>query len=173
MTQELIDLRASILEGRYEDALIIVDELDWMSKKGTLLTIESFLIRMLIHLIKNQLEQRLTNSWAASIRGSIMEIKKRNLQDNKTSYYVNQDEWDSMLEDTLEQAIRDASVEALNGNYTSFQLSEMVDRNQVIITAKSLLFLTYSHSIKELAAVVDDFLTQVPGGEDWQFGRQR
>ncbi|MCL1464053.1 DUF29 family protein [Argonema galeatum] len=173
MTQELIDLRASILEGRYEDALAIVDELDWMSKKGTLRYIKSFLLRMLIHLIKNQLEQRLTNSWAASIRGSIIEIKDLNLQDNKTSYYVKQNEWDTMLENTLEQAIRDASVEVFNGNYTSFQLSEMVDRNRVIITAKSLLYLTYYHSIKELAAVVDDYLTQLPGGEDWQFGRQR
>ena len=173
MTQELIDLRASILEGRYEDALAIVDELDWMSKKATLLAIESFLLRMLIHLIKNQLEQRLTNSWAASIRGSIIEIKKRNLQDNETSYYVKENEWQVMLEETLEQAISDASVEVLHGAYTPFQLSEMVDRERVIITAKSLLDLTYFHSAKELNAVINDYLTQLPGGEDWQFGRQR
>jgi hypothetical protein len=173
MTQELIDLRASILEGRYEDALAIVDELDWMSKKATLLAIESFLLRMLIHLIKNQLEQRLTNSWAASIRGSIVEIKKRNLQDNKTSYYVKQDEWETMLEDILEQAVRDASVEVFNGAYNSFQLSEMVQRNEIILIAKSLLDLTYNYSAKEFPAVVDDYLARLPGGEDWQFGRQR
>lgn len=173
MTQELIDLRASILEGRYEDALAIVDELDWMSKKATLLAIESFLLRMLIHLIKNQLEQRLTNSWAASIRGSIVEIKKRNLQDNKTSYYVKQDEWETMLEDILEQAVRDASLEAFNGAYNSFQILEMVDRNEIILIAKSLLDLTYNYSAKEFPAVVDDYLTRLPGGEDWRFGRQR
>ncbi|MGA9377864.1 MAG: DUF29 family protein [Phormidium sp.] len=173
MTQELIDLRASILEGRYEDALAIVDELDWMSKKATLRSIKSFLLRMLIHLIKNQLEQRLTNSWAASIRGSIVQIKDLNLQDNKTSYYVKQDEWETMLEDILEQAVRDASVEAFNGAYNSFQLLEMVDRNEIIHIAKSLLDLTYNYSVKEFPAVVDDYLTRLPGGEDWQFGRQR
>ncbi len=173
MTQELIDLRASILEGRYEDALVIVDELDWMSKKATLLAIKSFLLRMLIHLIKNQLEQRLTNSWAASIRGSIIEIKKRNLQDNETSYYLKEDEWETILEETLEQAISDASVEVFNGAYTPFQLSDMVDRNQIIEMAKNMLNLTYYHSAKELNAVVNDYLTQLPGGEDWQFGRQR
>ncbi len=32
MTQELIDLKKSILEGRYADALAIVDELEGMSK---------------------------------------------------------------------------------------------------------------------------------------------
>jgi hypothetical protein len=33
MTQELIDLRTSILEGRYADALAIVDELEGMINK--------------------------------------------------------------------------------------------------------------------------------------------
>ena len=80
MTQELIDLRRSILEGRYADALAIVDELDWMSKKATLRNIKSFLIRLFIHLIKNQVEQRLTNSWVASISDSVVQIQDLNFQ---------------------------------------------------------------------------------------------
>ena len=173
MTQELTDLRNSILEGRYQDALEIVDELEGMSKQAILRNIQSFIDRMLIHLIKNQLEQRLTNSWAASIRGSLVEIKKWNLQDNKTSYYVDRDEWEPMLEEAIEVAIRDASVEVFNGAYTPFQIDEMVDRNQIITIAQELLALTYIHSKKELPAVVDDYLTQLPGGEDWKEGRQR
>ena len=62
MTQELLDLRNSILEGRYADALAIVDELEGLSRQAILRNIESFLVRLLIHLIKNQVEQRLTNS---------------------------------------------------------------------------------------------------------------
>ncbi len=71
MTQELTDLRASILEGRYSDALAIVDELEGMSKKEILRKIKAFLKILIVHLIKNQVEKRLTNSWAASIRNSI------------------------------------------------------------------------------------------------------
>lgn len=56
MTQELIDLRASILEGRYSDALAIVDELEGMSKQAILRTIQSHLVILLIHLIKNKIE---------------------------------------------------------------------------------------------------------------------
>jgi hypothetical protein len=82
MTQELIDLRASILEGRYEDALVIVDELEGMSKKAILRAIKPFIVRMLIHLIKNQVEQRLTNSWPASIRDSLLEIQEKNVIGN-------------------------------------------------------------------------------------------
>jgi hypothetical protein len=99
MTQELIDLRNSILEGRYADALALVDELEGMSKQAILRNIQSFLVRLLVHLIKNQVERRLTNSWAVSIADSIRQIKKLNLQDNKTSYYVKEDEWEAMLED--------------------------------------------------------------------------
>jgi hypothetical protein len=67
IAQELIDLRNCILEGRNEEAIAIVDELEGMSKQATLRNIGSFLLILLIHLIKNQVEQRLTNSGAASI----------------------------------------------------------------------------------------------------------
>ena len=171
MVQELSDLRTSILEGRYEDALAIVTELEGMSKQEILRNIESFLIRMLIHVIKNQVEQRLTNSWAASIRGSLREIKNRNLKDNKTSFYINQNEWNSIILEVLEEAISDASVEVLKGAYTPFQLSEMVDKNQIILIALNLLDLTYTHSKQELPVAVNEYLTQLPGGEDWKEGR--
>ena len=42
MVQELIDLKNCILEGRKEDALAIVDELEGMSKQATLRNIVFF-----------------------------------------------------------------------------------------------------------------------------------
>jgi Domain of unknown function DUF29 len=173
MTQELIDLRNSILEGRYADALEIVDELEGMSKQAILRNIRSFLIRLMIHLIKNQVEQRLTNSWAASIAGSIQEIKKLNLKDNNTSYYVKQDEWEALLEEELEAAIAPASLEVLNGQLSRSQLSEMLDREQLILTATRLLVLTYTHSAKELPASIYENLTQLHGGDSWELEQQR
>jgi hypothetical protein len=98
-TQELIDLRTSILEGRYADALTIVDELEGLSKQAILRNTESFLVTRLVHLIKNQIEQRLTNSWVASISDSLRQIQKLNLKENKTSYYIKQDEWEPFFEE--------------------------------------------------------------------------
>jgi hypothetical protein len=167
MTQELIDLRNSIVEGRYADALAIVDELEVMSKQAILRNIDSLLVILLIHLIKNQVERRLTNSWAASISNYIREIKKLNLKDNKTSYYVKAEEWEPMLEEALEAAIRPASLEVLNGRLSRAQLSEMLDKPQLILTATGLLAVTYSHAAKELPAVIDESLAQLPGGEEW------
>ncbi|MEH2377139.1 DUF29 family protein [Nostoc sp.] len=172
MTQELIDLRTCIQEGRYADALVIVDELEGMSKQAILRNIQAYLRILLIHLIKNQLEQRLTNSWVASIRNSLIEVKKLNLKDNKKSDYINLNEWDSYIEDEIEAAVRDASVEVLNGIYNEFQLADLVDRNQIIQTVLKLLALTYSYSVKELPAVVAENLIQLPGGEDWKVGRR-
>jgi hypothetical protein len=168
MTQELIDLRASILEGRYNDALAIVDELEGMSKQAILRTIQSYLLILLIYLIKNQIEQRLTGSWVNSIRNSIREIQKLNIKDNKTSYYIKKNEWESWIEEeVIEDAIANASEEVMNGQFTRSQLSEMLDRPQLFQIATRLLDLTYTHSAKELPALLEQHLVQLPGGEDW------
>ena len=172
MTQELIDLRNSILEQRYSDALAIVDELEGMSKKAILRQIKSFLKVLLIHLIKNQIEQRLTNSWVASIRNSLIEIQDINLKENKKSYYINQDEWDSWLENEIELAIADASLEALNGKFKRQQLSQMLNKPQLILTATELINFTYNYQIKELPDIIDNYLGNLSGGEDWKLGKR-
>ena len=170
MTQELIDLRNSILQGNYAEALAIVDELEGMSKKSNFRQIKSFLKILLIHLIKNQIEQRLTNSWAASIRNSVREIQEINLKENKKSYYINQDEWENLIEEeVIEDAIADASLEVMNGAYSQFQLADLIRRQELIQNAVKLLNLTYSYSPKELPRIVVETLTQLPGGEDWRF----
>ncbi|HLO86856.1 MAG TPA: DUF29 family protein [Nostocaceae cyanobacterium] len=172
MTQELIDLRNSIIEGRYADALAIVDELEGMSKKAVLRQIKSFLKILLIHLIKNQIEQRLTNSWAASIRNSIREIQELNIKENKKSYYINQNEWENLiLEEVIEDAIADASVEVMNGKYTRAQLAAMLDKNQIIDLADEFLSLTYQYVPKQIPEIMDNYLAQLSGGEDWNLSK--
>jgi hypothetical protein len=170
MTQELIDLRTSIIEGRYDDALAIVDELEAMSKKEILRQIKSFLIRLLVQMIKNQVEQRLTNSWAASISNSLGEIQDLNLKDNKTSYYLNPDDWEPMLNPALEQAIRQASAEVMGGKLTPVKLGAMVDKPQLILTATTMILLTYQYLADALMPAVDEYLAQLPGGKQWREG---
>ncbi len=167
MTQELTDLKTSIIEGRYQDALAIVDELEGMSKKAILRNIQSFLKILMIHLIKNQVQQRLTNSWAASIQNSLEEINTLNRKDNKTSYYINVDEWQPLLEEAIEAAIRPASLEIYNKSINRAKFAAELDQTQLIATATKLLDLTYSYSAKELPAIIDEYLSQLPGGEDW------
>ncbi len=167
MVQELIDLKQSIVEGRYQDALDIVDELEGMGKQAILRNIESFLVRLLIHLIKNQVEKRLTNSWAASISDSIRQIKKLNLKDNKKAYYIKQDDWSEYLEEAFEVAILEASIEVSGGSYTPIQLEEIVDKKQVIRTALTLIDFTYRYTAKDLLSAVREYFVNLPGGREW------
>lgn len=167
MVQELIDLRQSILEGRYQDALDIVDELEGMGKQAILRNIEFFLVRLLIHLIKNQVEKRLTNSWAAYISDSIRQIKKLNLKDNKKAYYIKQDDWSEYLEEAFEVAILEASIEVSGGTYTPIQLEEIVNKEQVIKTALTLIDFTYRYTAKDLLSTVREYFVNLPGGKEW------
>ena len=169
MTQELTDLKNSILEGRYADALEIVEELEAMSRKDYIIKIESFLVRLLVHLIKNQIEGRLTNSWAASISDSVVRIKKYNVKDNKNSHYIKQEEWQPFLMNNWREAIIAASIEVGGGVYKPRQLLAMVDETQVLNTAKRFIDLTYSVSEEDLGEAIYQELTQLPGGEDWAF----
>ena len=167
MVQELVNLRSAILEGRYEAALALVDELEGMSQQATIRNIESYLVWLLIHLIKNQVEERLTSFWAVSISDSIRQIKKLNLKDNQTSYYISREEWQSFLEENLEAAIRPASLEVLAGDLKPKQLAERLDKSRLIQLAQRLLNLTYEHSAKDLPDILDTVLLELPGGKEW------
>jgi hypothetical protein len=167
MVQELIDLKQSVLEGRYEDALLLIDELENMSKQAILRNIESCLVRLIIHLIKNQLEQRLTNSWVASISDSIVQIKKLNLKDNKKSFYLKKEDWQLVIEEAIEQSIRPASVEVLQGSLKPLQISTRLDRVQLTQITQNLLNLTDEYSVKDLPNKIDLELIKLPGGEAW------
>jgi Domain of unknown function DUF29 len=167
MTQELTDLRNFIIEGRYDDALALVDELAGMSKQAVIRNIQSFLDRMMTHLIKNQIEQRLTNSWIASISDSIMQIKRLNLKDNKTSYYVKPDEWEPMIAEAIAAAIRPASAEVLNGQLKPSEVAQRIDRTQLSATAQQLITLIYQHSANDLPDIIDQYLVRLPGGQEW------
>ena len=56
--EELIKLRASITAGNYQEALRIVDELEEMSVEDKLNKIYSYMVILLLHLIKQAAEKK-------------------------------------------------------------------------------------------------------------------
>lgn len=166
MTQELIELRACIVEQRYDDALVILNELEGVSKQSILQNIESFLVRLLIYLMKNQVERRLTNSWAASIRDSIIKIQSLNLKENKKSHYIPIDEWEELLETAFDDAVFAASIEIASGIYPPSQLAEIIDKDVIMNLANNFIFLTYE-SKKTLRNIIHQELINLPCGNDW------
>jgi hypothetical protein len=162
--EELAELRNNIIAGKYSDALAIIDELEEMSRRDIIRKIESYLIRLLAHLIKNQLEERFTNSWIASIRDSVRQIAKLN-QRSKNSYYIKQADWQPYLEEAIEAAIDDAAVEVFGGALKPSQVSARVNHQQILAIALDLLEFTYDNSGKQLSDKVNTVLQTLPEGE--------
>lgn len=89
---ELQELRARIEAEDYQGALAIIDELEEMSKDDKLNKIYSYLVVLLIHLIKQNAEQRSTASWERSLKNSLKYIHKTNKRRRSGGYYVSTDE---------------------------------------------------------------------------------
>jgi hypothetical protein len=172
MIQELEELQHSIIEGRIPDALALIEELDGMSRRAIINTIESFIKRMFVHLIKNQAEQRMTNSWASSIQDSVVHIQKLNQQGNKTSFYIRQNDWHDLMDEAFELALFEASAEAFGGAYSPFELSEKFEKHKVVEAAMRFIQLTYKYSGKSLLPAIQEILICLPGGEGWKNRRR-
>ncbi|HNB71326.1 MAG TPA: DUF29 family protein [Acidobacteriota bacterium] len=162
--EELAILKKHILEGRYTDALAVVEDLEGMSRKAILMTIKSFLTRLVSHLIKNDAEQRLTNSWSGSIRNSIVQIQGWNVMGNHTGHYVHADDWRELLENVWDTALDEAALEVNGGRHSPLQLAEMIDQEAIFQRAQHLLSLTFTESTRDLPRRLRDEMKNLPGG---------
>ncbi len=160
MTEELTALKEKILAGAYSEALDLIDELEEMSRHAILRNIDSYLVRLLIHLLKAQVENRMTGSWQATISDSIRQIQKLNLMGNKSAHDIKQGEWQPYLEEALAAAIAPASVEIFEGKYKSLELESLIDSARVMEKADKLLSLIYLHSAKSLPRAAIELLEQ-------------
>ncbi len=145
--EELLQLKNYLLAKNYEAAIAIVDELETMSRQDKINTLESYLTVLLIHLIKIQVEKRVTKSWLVSIRNSIYEIKRRNRLGRK-SHYIKLGEWLEHFDEVISEAIVDAASEIFEG----IEVKELRDRINFAELQKQtweLLELTYSNKNSE------------------------
>lgn len=115
-------LRQFIEEQKYDQALELVSELEAMSKEDKLNKIYSYAVILLLHLIKQAAEERITRSWEFSIYNSTKEIKRTNKRRKSGGYYASEDELQEILNDAFDTAIKKAAIEAFEGQYTEKEL---------------------------------------------------
>ncbi|MEB3182698.1 MAG: DUF29 family protein [Nostocaceae cyanobacterium] len=137
--EEILELKDLLLKGDVLGALAIVDELEEMSRKDIIKTIRSYAVIMLIHLIKQQAENRSTKSWEVSIRNSVREIYRENKRHKARGYYLNLQELQEILEQAYLNAIDEASLEVAEGRYEPEELENMVNREEVLNRAMTLI----------------------------------
>jgi hypothetical protein len=129
--EELLELRAHIEQGRHAEALALIGEMEEMSRDDKINKIESFLYILLLHLIKQQAEERLTRSWEVSIRNAVDGVNRVNRRRKAGGTYLAQDELQVSINEIYPSSLRQASVEAFEGRYDDTELAGKFDEQAV------------------------------------------
>jgi len=137
--EELLTLKSLLLKGDIPGSLAIVEELEEMSRKDIIKTIRSYAVILLLHLIKQQAENRTTRSWDVSIRNSVLEIQEENEWPRGAGFYLPLEELRIVVETAYKQAINKASLEVEEGRYEPRELSQLVNRDEIIDRAMALI----------------------------------
>ena len=133
--EELDELRQAIEAGDYDQALAILDQLDAMSRDDKITKMMSYMRVLLVHLIKQAVEQRSTRSWEDSIAESLDRIVMLNKCRKAGGYYLDEATLGDALAETYPSALRRAAREAFEGVYTVEQCAAMVDQEALLKTA--------------------------------------
>lgn len=139
MMEELLDLRKLLEQGKINEALLLVDELEEMSLSDKINKIDSYGVILLIHLIKQKAENRSTRSWEVSIENAIREINKINKRRKSGGVYLNPTELQEILEQGYQVALKRAALEAFEGRYETEELAAMVNEEEIINQALQLI----------------------------------
>jgi geranylgeranyl pyrophosphate synthase len=137
--EELLELKDLLLKGDVPGALLIVEELEEMSKQDIIDNIRSYAVILLLHLIKQQAENRTTRSWNVSIRNSVREIQRKNKCRKAGGYYLTAEELLETLQEAYLNAIDEASLEVEEGCYEPEELEQLVKQEKIINRAVALI----------------------------------
>jgi hypothetical protein len=116
--EELIELRSLILRGDTQSALMLIDELEEMSKDDKINKIESY---------------------AVSIRNAIFSIQRTNKRRKAGGNYLSDRELQEILYEAYDRALDNARLEAFGGAYDAIALGKMINQSEILKRAMQLL----------------------------------
>lgn len=154
--EEILELKEKLYQGDLEAAIAICDELETMGRQDKINTLENFLVVLIVHLIKIQIENRVTASWVESIRNSLLEIKDRNKL-GKKSHYIKRGNWSESYDRKLYRAIIKASQEVAGGMEIK-DLQAKIDndslKNKTLYLLDSIYHLSEEQIVESLSEVL-------------------
>lgn len=137
--EELLALKDFLLKGDIDGALGIVDELEEMSRDDKINNIRSYAVILLMHLIKQKVENRTTRSWELSIRNSIRGIQTKNQRRKAGGTYLNTEELRLAIVEAYPEAVDRTSVEVEEGRYEPKELAQLFNRQEICDRAMILI----------------------------------
>lgn len=137
--EELFELKACLEQGRYADAMVLLGEMEEMSEDDKINKIRRFMIILLLHLIKKDVQKRTTRSWDLSIRNAVREINQVNKRRKAGGVYLNESDLMEIIQEAYPAALDNAAVEAFEGLYSEAELSLMADEERIKTDALQLI----------------------------------
>ena len=137
--EELMELKELLHRGKVAEALVLVEELEEISKSDKLNKIFTYGIILLLHLIKKVAENRTTKSWETSIFNAVKQIQRTNKRYKAKGTYLTEEELVETLEDAYESGLKSAALEAFEGIYDVEEIAKMVNRDDIMKMAIGLI----------------------------------
>lgn len=137
--EELLELRNHIEQRRYSEALVLIGEMEEMSRDDKINKIESFLNILLLHLIKQEAERRIPRSWQVSICNAADGVMRVNKRRKAGGYYLDASELIESIDEIYSSALRQASLEAFEGRFDESQLAAKLDEEKIKVEALRLV----------------------------------
>ncbi len=134
-----MELKELLHRGKVAEALVLVAELEEMSKSDKLNKIFSYGIILLLHLIKKVAENRTTKSWETSIFNAVKQIQRTNKRHKAKGTYLTEEELVETLEDAYESGLKSAALEAFEGIYDVEEIAKLVNRDDIMKMAIALI----------------------------------
>ena len=134
-----MELKELLHRGKVAEALVLVEELEEISKSDKLNKIFTYGIILLLHLIKKVAENRTTKSWETSIFNAVKQIQRTNKRHKAKGTYLTEEELVETLEDAYESGLKSAALEAFEGIYDVEEIAKMVNRDDIMKMAIGLI----------------------------------
>jgi hypothetical protein len=90
--EELWELRRYLEASDVAGALALLDEMEAMAKDDKIDRMANYIQVLLVHLLKQAVEQRTTKSWQASIRNALYHICRTNKRRKAGGWYLTEAE---------------------------------------------------------------------------------
>lgn len=129
--EELYELRKALEQHRYADALSLIEEMEEMSREDKINKIDSYAVILLLHLIKQEAENRTTRSWDLSVYNAVRQIKRTNKRRKAGGFYLSPVELKEIIVEAYPTALKMAALETFEGQCTEDQLAKKIDREKV------------------------------------------
>ena len=141
---ELLAIKTCIKEERYADALAIIGEMEEMGREDKINKIYSYMVILLMHLIKQHAENRSTRSWEQSIYNSVEAIRVTNKRRKAGGHYADTEELEELCREAYPSALKNASFEAFEGRHSVSEIAKKIDEQKIQNTALKLILQSMS-----------------------------